>query len=510
MAVATYKLEIDWNNDGDFTDTGDSLDMGRVRTVSCNFGRDRASQLTGNSKAGTLKAVVDNRSGDYSYFNSSSPLYGNLLPGRPVRLLASSDSLTDQPVWRGFLTKITPMVRAGGDSTVTLEATGPLGYVNLDQIDVPMVTSQRTDQVVDDILDAAGWPAGANYRTIATGKTTITRYWKSGAYTVAALQEVEETEAGFIYETKDGKIGFDDRHARLSGAALTSQATYSDAAGAARVYNKIDQDDPLPHIFNVFSTEVITHDTGSVADLWTLSESGANSPSIEPGLTATYIARYPTPGAAGNADGVGTWTTVAATTDMTANTAADGSGTNITSDIGISVSKSSETMSITLTNNNAARAYITLLKARGTPVTSNNPVTIQETDATSKTAFGERTWPSKTKFIPTTAEASDWGKFNVAIYKDPTPVLKLSFVANRDQNSLNEMIQRDLSDRVTVVAQNNANLAINGDFFVEGISHTVSNNRLHIVTLLLSWAAQYSDWWVLGTSKLGTSTRLSY
>ena len=110
MAVATYKLEIDWNNDGDFTDTGDSLDMGRVRTVSCNFGRDRASQLTGNSKAGTLKAVVDNRSGDYSYFNSSSPLYGNLLPGRPVRLLASSDSLTDQPIWRGFLTKITPMV----------------------------------------------------------------------------------------------------------------------------------------------------------------------------------------------------------------------------------------------------------------------------------------------------------------------------------------------------------------------------------------------------------------
>jgi hypothetical protein len=72
------------------------------------------------------------------------------------------------------------------------------------------------------------------------------------------------------------------------------------------------------------------------------------------------------------------------------------------------------------------------------------------------------------------------------------------------------MIQRDLSDRVTVVAQNNANLAINGDFFIEGISHTVSNNRFHIVTLLLSWAAQYSDWWVLGTSKLGISTRLSY
>jgi hypothetical protein len=90
MAVAAYKIEIDWANNGNFTDSGDSLDMGRVRQFNCNMGRDRASQLTGNSKAGTLKAVVDNRSGDYSYFNSSSPLYGNLLPGRPVRLLASS------------------------------------------------------------------------------------------------------------------------------------------------------------------------------------------------------------------------------------------------------------------------------------------------------------------------------------------------------------------------------------------------------------------------------------
>ena len=510
MAVASYKLEIDWANNGNFTGTGDSLDMGRVRSIQCSFGRDRASQLTGNAKAGTLRAVIDNRSGDYSYFNSSSPLYGNLLPGRPVRLLTSSASLTDQPVWRGFLTKITPTIKAGGDSTVTIEATGPLGYINLDQINVPMVTSQRTDQVVDDILDAAGWPAGGSYRPIDTGKTTITRYWKDSTYAVPALQEVQATEAGFVHESKDGKIDFEGRHFRLSGARLTSQATFSDADGAARVYQAINQDDPVPHIFNIFETEIITTTTASIATLWTLSESGANSPSIEPGLAATYIARYPTQASASNAVGVTVWTTVAATTDMTANTAADGSGTNLTSSIGISVSKSSETMSITLTNNATSTAYITLLKARGTGTLANDPVTIQESDATSKTAFGERTWPSKTKFIPTTAEAANWGKFNIAIYKDPTPMLKLTFVANRDQNSLNEMINRNISDRVTIVAANNANLAINSDFFIEGISHTISNNRLHLVTLLLSWAEQFSDWWVLGTSALGTTTRLAY
>ena len=80
-----------------------------------------------------------------------------------------------------------------------------------------MVTSQRTDQVVDDILDAAGWDA--DDRDLDTGKTTITRYWKSATYTVPALQEVESTEGGFIREGKDGKIVFDNRHHRLAGAS---------------------------------------------------------------------------------------------------------------------------------------------------------------------------------------------------------------------------------------------------------------------------------------------------
>ena len=123
------------------------------------------------------------------------------------------------------------------------------------------------------------------------GKTTITRYWKAGTYTVPALQEVESTEGGFIREGKNGKIIFDNRHHRLSGVGLTSQATYSDASDAARVYSGLIMDDPLPHIFNIFESDVQTYTTASVAVLWTLSETGASSPSIAPGVARTYIAR---------------------------------------------------------------------------------------------------------------------------------------------------------------------------------------------------------------------------
>ena len=510
MVVASYKLQVDWNNDGDWGDPGEEIDMGRVRGITCSFGRDRASQLTGRSKAGTLRATLDNRSGDYNQFNADSPIYGNILPGRPVRLLGTSTTQSDQAIWQGYLLRITPQVFLGGDATAILEATGPLGQINLDQIEVAMVTSQRTDQVVDDILDAAGWAAGSSYRTLDTGKTTITRYWKSATYTVPALQEVESTEGGFIREGKDGKIIFDNRHHRLSGVGLTSQATYSDASGAARVYSGLIMDDPLPHIFNIFESDVQTYTTASVAVLWTLSETGASSPAIAPGVARTYIARYPTTASANNARGVAVWTTTAATTDMLGNTAADGSGTNVTASIGISVSKSSETMEITLTNNTSATAYITKLQARGTAITADDPASIKQEDATSQTAFGKRTWPSKTKFIPDTGEALDWADYNLSIYKDPTAVLQLSYFANRDTNAINEMLDRDISERVTVVADNTADLSINRDFFIEAVRHQIDANRLHQVTYLLSDAIQFSDFWVLNTSALGTQTRLAY
>ena len=153
---------------------------------------------------------------------------------------------------------------------------------------------------------------------------------------------------------------------------------------------------------------------------------------------------------------------------------------------------------------------MTKLQARGTAVTADDPVAIEATDATSQTAFGKRTWPSKTPYIPTTDEAIDWANFNLSIYKDPTAMLRMTYFANRDTNALNEMLDRDLSERVTVVAENTADLAIDRDFFIEAVSHQIDANRLHRVTYLLSDAEQFSDWWVWGTSKWGSSTRWAY
>ena len=75
---------------------------------------------------------------------------------------------------------------------------------------------------------------------------------------------------------------------------------------------------------------------------------------------------------------------------------------------------------------------------------------------------------------------------------------------------LDEMINREVGDRVTVVAQSKADLDINRDFFIEAIHHNIDADRHHTVTYTLSDAEQFSDWWVWGTSKWGQTTRWAY
>jgi len=517
MAIASYKLLVDWNNDGDFDDSNEDITSD---TMSIQFrrGRDYASQLTGNSTAGKLTAVLNNESGKYSPSNSSSPLSGNIVPGRPVRLNIGAGefpytfpiAFDSHPQWVGNLETLTPSPSSSTVKTCTIEAFGPLGYLNQMSPSLATQTDIRTDVAVGAVLDDVAWP-GAD-RDLATGQTTMTRFWVDGPSTIDALRIIEETEAGFIKETKDGKIGFESRHTRLLSPYNTSQATFSDASGAVNSYLEISQDDPLSTITNMLEAESRSYSVGSVAVLWTHPETGSDSPILVPGESKTFEAMYPNPNSPRNALEVNAWTTPASSTDYTANSASNGSGTNLTSSISVTQTKTANRMIMTFTNNHASStAYLTLVQARGTAVTSNNPVAVRAIDSSSQTIYGERKYKAGTEFIPSSTEAQSWCDYQLSIYSSPVQILTLHFSANVSDANLAEALAREISDRITIVANNDSALGINADFFIESVNHVISEGKIHNVVWKLSPATGgYSAFWVLGTGKVGTSTVPAY
>lgn len=513
MARATYLVSVDWNNDGVYTGTGENVSA-RVRRLEFWRGRDFASQLGASSSAGWLKMELENKSNDYSSFNTASPLNGNLLPGRKVRVQADGTT-----IWLGYLKRLTPVPNYKGDKIALLEATGPLGVIAQRKVSSAVGGSGTTGAAISGLLDYMGWPA-ANY-IIDAGKTTLTKYWATDQNGLDALYEVENAELGFLWEAADGRIAFSNRHARYVNTApttpnkrtLTSQATFSDAAGATLSYNAIELQDPLERVFNIAQSEVRLFTVGALAVLWTLSETGASSPALLQGATKTYWAQYPVMGSAEDVMGVDAWTTPVATTDYTANSAADGSGSSETGNLTIVVTKFATTMQIQITKSGGGgTAYLTKLQARGTPLTlTANPIRVLEENTDSSTLYGDRTWPMPDRWNPTTQDALDWTRFLLSLYRNPPRILTMTYIANKSASHITEMLTRELNDRITVVANNNTGLGINEDFWIENQHHTIASNGLHTVKYQLSQALPANALvWILGSSLLGTGTRLAF
>jgi hypothetical protein len=524
VATTDYTLCVDWSGDGDFADTGELL-TDRVMFLEFSRGKDFPNQLTGRSTAGILRAVINNTSNDYSPFNSSSALYGKLLPGRKVQVQVARAAVfpyefpftfPETPLWTGFIQSIEPRVEVNNVKTVTLRAIGGLAVLVKHRVQIARQEDKRIDEIIDTILDNAGWPE--DDRALDEAKTTVTSYWNNSQDALRAIRELEESEPGFIKETRDGKIGFENREYRMTGAALISQLTFSDDSSRTYPIEQIEQHDPYAGIFNEFIGSVTLVSSGSLAVLWSSPEIGSDSTAIASGQTLIFFCQYPSmmegisATALAGEVAVDTWTTPIAGTDYIVNTAADGSGSAIHASVAVAVDKFSNQMEIALTNNHASDGFITKLQARGTTIITSDPLIITERDATSQTNFYKRTYEMNPKWIPTSKLARDWATTRLSVYKDPLPRLTIGFTANRDRNTLHTAAcGLEISDRITVDADGNAGLGIAEDFFVENIHHIISNgNTNHKVNVTLSPASVTGGFWALGTGKLGLSTKLWY
>ena len=513
--MGVYRILIDWNGNGTLGDANEDI-TADVMNMESFRGRDSASQLSGRSRAGSLILTLENSAGKYNSFNSASAIYGNILPGRKVQV-QTFDSFpytfpivfAGTPVWTGYLDRIEISPSPHHAHRATLYASGVLARVAGKKAHVAMQTSRRTDQAIGDVLDDVGIAAGD--RDLETGQTTMNRWWCDNQDGLNALRDIEGTEWGFLWEKADGDIAFADRHFRFTETrCITAQATFSDANGALIAYSSIDQGDPLREIFNIVEAKVQRHTVGSLATLWTLSESGTNSPVIDAGATRIWWASYPNPDSVTNAVAVDAWTTPVENTDYEANTQAGGGGTDKSSVLTVTVTKFAQAMKIQIQNTDTVAVYLTLLQARGTPVTADDPVTVTAEDSTSQTAYGERTYPIPGPFIPDTDEAENYVGAVVSAYKDPIPTLRVAISANRNQTAYANAIVREINDRVTVVATNDSDLGINEDFFIEAIRHRIDQHRHHWVIFDLSSVRGFSGFWVLGVSRLGLETRVAY
>ena len=485
--VGTYKVDIDWDNDGDFLDAYEDVSS-NVKSV--HFTRGKSDEL-GTASVGQCSITLNNADGLYTPSNSGGSLYGNLLPKRPIRIRAYKSS-TVYNLFYGFIEEIIPHPHPSEQDCIIIAVDG-LDFLSRHDMATALYKDTLTGTIHGYILTDAGW--STTMRTIDTGQDTVPYWYGHDVRARFAQEEIDDSEQGFSYISGNGYFNFEDRHHRSTATHQTSQATFDNT-----MFNISYSLNPK-NVYNIVKVTVTPWEIQSIAELWRLED----IPCIPTGETYTY---WGDASVSGQSVFVDAWSNINdGDTDFTANSQSDGGGTDITSDVSITETKFAKTMKIELENTASIPAYITLLKARGTYYDDQTKVTIKAEDSTSQTTYQKRTFEIDGKYMTDSNKARDYVTYAIGKYKDARAELSMN-VMNKNSTVLAQILGLGISDRITVI---NDELGITSqDFFIDYMEHDISlSGKLHTTTYRLADCIN-EDFWCLGYSKLGTQTKLGY
>tara|TARA_Y100000310_G_scaffold233219_1_gene236073 strand:+ start:431 stop:1918 length:1488 start_codon:yes stop_codon:yes gene_type:complete len=495
MAFATYEIGIDWANNGSFNDfpydfpitfddaIGDDDITSDVMKITFTRGRDSELQ---RATGGNCELTVKNATGKYSPENPGSALVGNLVPGRPVRIRATSGATIDEPLWRGKIDSIIPHPDRR-QQNATIRCIDGFDFLSRAEVNTELFAADTTGDLVGELLDDAGWDA--TLRNLDTGQDTVPlpRWHEKSA--LSSIQELEASEIGFFYIDDQGRAAFEDRHHRYKAPHTTSQATFDDTMA------QLTYEFNARTVFNRTRATFTEYNLQSVSELWRLSE----TPSIPAGETRTWVAEF--------SNFSTNLVTPVATTDYTANTESGGGGTDLTGDITLTFTELAQSANLQLANGAAVPAYITLLKVRGDEYTAGDLTARTADNSTSQTAYNVRAKTLDGQFLNDIEQAQDFADFVLARFKDPQPEVKMT-ISSQTSALLTQLLTRKISDRITV--DNDLLVMVNQDFYINKMQHTITPNaQLHSAVYTLAQVDE-EEFWTLDISELGTSTKLAY
>jgi hypothetical protein len=432
---------------------GEDVTQEEIDDVVISYGRDQDRQLS-PAAIGSASLRLINVSRYYSPENPDSPLYGNLDPARDARFDVTWAGGVF-PLFRGKIDDFT--VNASfTDRTVSFTFLDGMALLQGFQLSTLVYSALRTGEIIDLILDEAGWTGG---RDLDTGATVVKYWWAEGTDALRAIQDMVKSEGppAVAFVGPDGTFHFHDRHHRLQNSeSLNVQGSYAVAAVGCASPAVTGFDIAQPFVYEHGWRDIVNSvvfevpdriPAPSLSDVWKSEDSivlsTGQSVDIDVSASDPFMdALTPVEG-----------------TDFTKT----GSGS-----VSVVLSRTSgQSARITLmaSGNNAV---VTDLKLRARAIPVSNTIKVVRQDTGSITAHGEKNYPDEAPW----AGVNDAGAIADTIllhYARRRPTVQLR-VLTQDPAHFTQVLQRTIGDRIRI---RNDELGLNGDFFVERVTHTI-------------------------------------
>lgn len=464
----TWSVTADFNRDGvyEYDLTGDIEAPGGGIQVDRGFGNDGIYQVS------KVTIVVSNRAGTYIFDNSASALYGLLYPGVPVKIEATT-AAGSYTVWTGYVQRFRASGYAAGTvPTCSLECSDIAGLLQqLTPLNV-LLGTRTTAEAYQAIAEAANLlPTDYSF----SGLQDLPLHWVRSADALTAMAQVQQSEMGGQWFVDAlGVIRGQSRDTRL-GIAVA--ATWGDGSNIYPRAAQVDVSDEDVISQASVQANIFVADADQQT-IFAFSRNASNptpdSLAIEPGATYGPVSLdYPSP--------VETVAAQVSGTDYTANSAIDGTGTDLTAYLAVTNVEQGAGFSLALKNNAPADTlYVTKFEKKGL---AQNYVPDRPIFSYSLPISGDKTVRGITVQLPfandDTSKPRDFAVQLVRTYRYPYPRLTLAFDAGRNSDTLAAMLSVELGDlikfsdlQVTTLGKTYSN-----DFwYVDHIKHTIPPN----------------------------------
>ena len=481
---AAYPIEIDWYDNGDFTDAIDDVSAdvlgglaGASYGLSVEIGRDTA-RSTGPPMIGKADFTLNNQHRGYSPEYGAGPRYQFIKPGRPVRIRALHGP---RSVYRDHVPYRNHVLYRGrahyglmlgnlesfehdpnlGARIVSVSALGSMKRLLRQVISVDLKGTTRTDSAIAYVLDAAGWPA--DKRTLNISDSIVHYFWvdEEPAWDVLVKLVATEGAGSVLWQDGDGMLYWRNRNHRLiDPRSTTSQATLHDGSLAPATgryaYTSLNYDPRWADIVSRVTVSTVKRELAPVpVVVWQLGDTF-----VAPPTTPRVIWARPSDPFEGAVSPV-------AGTDYTV---------------------SGGTASITLAWTSGAVARIEALALTGTPTISGLQLRARPLPVIGETVL--EAVANVDESLEKTLEIAAWPDLDfaqgqaicdsyLARYRESRPLITVT-MDNIDGATLQRMMQIRISDRLTIV---NEHLGLVSDVFVEKYRHDVSQGGRHVLTL---------------------------
>lgn len=370
-----YALEVNWSGNSLFTGENEARD--KITDMSIERGREYFISSDGTTfeeqVTGKFSATLLDETRRYDVYNQSSDLYGQLAAGKLFRMRIRTSTgmkdlmagVLDEPV--AFDDRGMPCVKLDGNDGWSVLR----DQANL--VTIPLQEGIYVDEAMALILEKAGWSRTWGSR-LEAGVDQRAYYWVDSKSPARAIHELAFNELGQVNIAADGAMVF---RSRVSLAATVLTLTDDDILFSRRLT-------PKEVIRNVLKVKSAPRVEGAVSEVWRMGgELEVEAGAVIDDLWAEFAYN-------GATVPVKNPLTPVATTDYTAYSATSGGGTNITSNVTVSMASFSTRGKVRVENTGGVKAYVNLLKVRGTPLTANNTATFEYEDRESIRQFGAR------------------------------------------------------------------------------------------------------------------------